>query len=90
MARTATKKQENILESTPIPEVDNYPLVITLAATDSPDQLPGGAMTQEQARMYIQALQHQGFKILSSDVIQAGDVNGIFTLQVFYCLVKGQ
>lgn len=95
MAHAATKaqpKEIDIVEIAP-PEgdiKDNYPLVVTLAATDSPDQLPQGAMTASQVREYIKRLQDQGFKILTAEVIQAGDVNGIFTLQVFYCLVKGQ
>lgn len=69
---------------------DNWPVVITLAATNSPDQLPPGSMTAQQASAYIKGFQDRGFDILSSNAIQAGDVNGIYTLQVFYCLVKGQ
>jgi hypothetical protein len=96
MARTtATKAQAKAMDiveiSPPENETrDNYPLVVTLAATNSPDQLPQGAMTASQAREYIKRIQDQGFSILTAEVIQAGDVNGIFTVQIFYCLVKGQ
>lgn len=99
MARTATKATPVEIEDISpasgdqngaIQTRDNWSVVITLAATDSPDQLPNGAMTAKQASAYIKGFQDQGFDILSSNAIQAGDVNGIYTLQVFYCLVKGQ
>lgn len=95
MARTATettaKLPIEIVEiSPPSEEKDNYPLVITLAATNSPDQLPPGSMTAKQAREYVKSIQQQGFKILSSEVIAPGEVNGIFTVQIWYCFVKGQ
>lgn len=88
MARTATstkaETQETLIENTD----DNYPLLVTIAATNNPDQLPGGAMTQGQARAHVRDLQRQGFKILSSQALESGDVNGIFTVKLYYCLVK--
>jgi hypothetical protein len=98
MARTATKTApdpaletpELTLETIPVtnPEADIRNMVITIAATNNPDQLPGGAMTADQANDYIRPWLEQGFKTQSAQVIQAGDVNGIYTLQVYYCLVK--
>jgi len=70
------------------PEADIRNMVATIAATNSPDQLPGGAKTADQANDYIRPWLEQGFKVKTAQVIQAGDVNGIYTLQVYYCLIK--
>lgn len=86
MARTATKADDTIKPLAPDADIHN--MVITLAATNSPDQLPPGAMTADQADGYVRNWLEQGFKINSAQVVQAGDVNGIFTLQIYYCLVK--
>ncbi len=88
---TKAKEQESVLEAEVSPEnVDNYPMLITLAATNSPDQLPPGARTAEQAREYIRSVQKQGFKILTCSATESGDVNGIFTQKIFIFFVKGQ
>lgn len=88
---TKAKEQESVLEAEVSPEnVDNYPMLITLAATNSPDQLPPGSMTAEQAREYIRNVQKQGFDIFTCDATESGDVNGIFTQKVFVFFVKGQ
>jgi len=89
MARTATKAQgskEQIPTLTPNADIHN--MVVTLAATNSPDQLPSGAMTADQADAYVRTWLEQGFNVNSAQVVQAGDVNGVFTLQVYYCLTK--
>ena len=97
MARTKTAPEptletipEPTLETIPVtnPEADIRNMVVTIAATNSPDQLPGGAKTADQANDFIRPWMEQGFKVKSAQVIQAGDVNGIYTLQVYYCLVK--
>lgn len=88
---TKAKEQESVLEAEVSPEnVDNYPMLITLAATNSPDQLPPGSMTAEQAREYIRNVQKQGFKIFTCAATESGDVNGIFTQKMFVFFVKGQ
>lgn len=100
MARTTTVKQkdqidglqqESVLEAeVSIENVDNYPMLVTIAATNSPDQLPPGAKTAEQARAYIRDVQKQGFKILTCTATESGEVNGIFTQKMFIFFVKGQ
>ena len=86
MPRAATK--EEVVVKVEAPDADIHNMVVTLAATNSPDQLPGGAMTAEQANSYVRPWLKQGFKVKSAQAVQGGDVNGIFTLQVYYCLVK--
>lgn len=71
-----------------VPNADIHNMVITLAATNSPDQLPPGAMTGDQADAHVRTWLEQGYKVNSAQVVQAGDVNGIFTLQIYYCLTK--
>jgi hypothetical protein len=90
MARATTKDKAEALETIPVtnPEADNHHMVMTIAATNSPDQLPGGAMTADMADERLRTWQQQGYKVKTSQVIQAGDVNGIYTLQVFYLLIK--
>jgi hypothetical protein len=88
MARTATKPAKELELPIENPNADIRNMVVTIAATDSLDQLPGGAKTADQANDYIRPWLEQGFAIKTAQVIQAGDVNGIYTLQVFYCLIK--
>jgi hypothetical protein len=45
-------------------------------------------MTADQADAYVRVWLEQGFRVNSAQVVQAGDVNGIFTLQIYYCLTK--
>jgi len=45
-------------------------------------------MTADMADERLRTWQQQGFKIKTAQVIQSGDVNGIYTLQVFYLLIK--
>lgn len=87
MARTATKEKELEIPIT-APNADIHNLVVTLAATKNPDQLPQGAKTADQADAYVRPWLEQGFMVKSAQVVQAGDVNGIFTLQIYYCLIK--
>lgn len=86
MPRTATKANE--AAKAEAPNADVHQMVMTLAATGSPDQLPGGAMTGDQSDERLRTWLEQGFQVKTAQVIQAGDVDGIFTLQVYYCLVK--
>jgi hypothetical protein len=88
MPRPATKTKPEIEMPVINPEADIRNMVVTLAATNNPDQLPGGAMTADQANDYIRRWLEQGFKVRSAQVVQAGDVDGIYTLQIYYCLVK--
>jgi hypothetical protein len=88
MARTATKKEDTKEIPVMAPDADIHNMVVTLAATNSPDQLPQGAMTADQADAYVRVWLEQGFRVNSAQVVQAGDVNGIFTLQIYYCLTK--
>jgi hypothetical protein len=96
MARTATKTKPQEIEPSQAPDTipsmtpdaDIHNMVVTLAATNSPDQLPAGAMTADGADAYVRRWLEQGFKVNSAQVVQAGDVNGIFTLQIYYCLTK--
>jgi hypothetical protein len=93
MARTATKAvKTNEQKDLELPIVnqtaDIHNMVVTLAATNSPDQLPPGAKTADQADAFVRNWLEQGFKVNSAQVVQAGDVNGIFTLQIYYCLTK--
>ncbi len=99
MAQTATKTKQAEAKAeakgeqldtipTETPSADIHNMVVTLAATNSPDQLPPGAKTGDQADAYVRTWLEQGFRINSAQVVQAGDVNGIFTLQIFYCLTK--
>lgn len=86
-----TISQENVLEAEVSAEnVDNYPMLLTLAATNNPDQLPPGAKTADQAREYIREVQRQGFKILTCTATESGEVNGIFTQKMFVFFIKGQ
>jgi hypothetical protein len=90
MARTATKAKPKEELELPVvnPDADNHHLVYTLAATNSPDQLPPGAMTGAMADEFVRNWQQQGYRILASETIQSGDVNGIYTLQRCCHLVK--
>lgn len=91
MARTVTKETTEVKDlELPVEDqtADNHHMVMTIAATNNPDQLPGGAMTADMADARLRTWQQQGFKIKTAQVIQSGDVNGIYTLQVFYLLVK--
>jgi len=67
---------------------DIHHMIRTVAATENPDQLPGGAITGDMADAQLRTWLEQGFRLHSVERIQAGDVNGIFTLQVLYILIK--
>jgi hypothetical protein len=88
MPRTATKTKPEIEMPVINPEADIHQMVMTLAATGNPDQLPGGAMTGDQSDARVRTYLEQGYKVQTAQVIQAGDVDGIYTLQIYYCLVK--
>ena len=89
MARTAAKAGPTTKEiPAQSPTADIHHMIRTLAATNSPDQLPNGAITGDMADAQLRAWLEQGFKLHSVERIQAGEVNGIFTLQILYILVK--
>lgn len=90
MARTATKPDEVKELELPIEDstADIHHMVRTIAATNSPDQIPPGAVTADQADAQIRTWLERGFRLHTAMAIQPGDVNGVFTLQVLYILTK--
>ena len=90
MARTAEVKQQSITKDTQSVEsaADIHHMVMTLAATNSPDQLPTGAVTGDQANERIRTWLERGYRLHTVMPVQPGDVNGVFTLQMVYVLTK--
>ena len=88
MARTAVAKQQPIDTTKTENTADIHHMVNTIAATNSPDQVPQGAYTVDQADARLRTWLEQGYKLHTAMSVQPGEVNGIFTLQVLYILIR--